>query len=49
MHETITVLTIDLEPKLAERLRLAQQKYPGSTMRDIALEALAEWLDRREA
>lgn len=48
MHETITVLTVDLPPKLAERLRLANQKRPpGSTLRDIALEALEEWLERR--
>ncbi len=48
MHKTITVLTLDLEPKLAERLRLAREQRPGSTLRDIALEALEEWLKRRE-
>ncbi len=48
MDKTITVLTLDLSPELAERLRLAQQERPGSTLRDIALEALEEWLQRRE-
>ncbi len=48
MHETITVLTLDLSPNLAERLRLANQERPGTTLRDIALEALEEWLARRE-
>ncbi len=48
MNKTITVLTLDLSPNLAERLRLASQDRPGSTLRDIALEALEEWLDRRE-
>ena len=49
MDQTITVLTLDLEPKLAERLRLASQKRPGSTLRDIAIEALEEWLRRQES
>jgi hypothetical protein len=49
MEKTITVLTLDLEPKLAERLQLARQERPGTTLRDIALEALKEWLERRES
>ncbi len=48
MNKTITVLTIDLQPKLAERLRLAIQERPDATLRDIAHEALEEWLKRRE-
>ncbi len=48
MDKTITVLTLDLSPELAERLRLASQERPGSTLRDIALEALEEWLEKRE-
>ncbi len=48
MNKTITVLTLDLSPKLAERLRLASQERPGSTLRDIAIEALEEWLERRK-
>ncbi len=48
MNETITVLTLDLSPQLAERLRLACQDRPGTTLRDIALEALEEWLERRD-
>ncbi len=47
MDKTITVLTLDLSPELAERLRLANQQRPGTTLRDIALEALEEWLERR--
>ncbi len=47
LDQTVTVLTIDLRPKLAERLRLANQERPDRTMRDIALEALEEWLERR--
>ena len=49
MNETITVLTVDLPPKLAERLRLINQELPGTTLRDITLEALEEWVARREA
>ncbi len=49
MNKTITVLTLDLAPKLAERLRLACQERPGTTLRDIAFEALEEWLARRES
>jgi len=48
MDQTVTVLTLDLTPNLAERLRLACQERPGSTLREIALEALEEWLLRRE-
>ncbi len=48
MNQTVTVLTVDLRPDLAERLRLANQERPGWTMRDIAIEALEEWLERRE-
>ncbi len=48
MNKTITVLTLDLSPQLAERLRLANQERPGATLRDIAIEALEEWLERRE-
>ena len=49
MNETITVLTVDLPPKLAERLRLICQERPGITLRDIAIEALEEWVARRES
>ncbi len=48
LNQTVTVLTIDLRPKLAERLRLASQDRPSQTLRDITIEALEEWLERRE-
>ena len=48
MDKTVIVLTLDLPPELAERLQLARQERPGSTLRDLALEALEEWLARRE-
>ena len=48
MEKTVIVLTIDLPPRLSERLRAASRTLPGATLRDIALEALEEWLDRRE-
>lgn len=48
MDQTITVLTVDLPPKLAARLRIAGEKLGGTSLRDIALEALEEWLERRE-
>ncbi len=48
MDKTVIVLTIDLPAELAERLQLARQERPGSTLRDIALEALKEWLARRD-
>ncbi len=49
MDKTVIVLTLDLPPELAERLRLACQERSGATLRDLALEALEEWLERREA
>lgn len=48
MNQTVTVLTMDLPSTLSERLRLACQRRPGLTVRDIALEALEEWLASRE-
>ena len=48
MDQTVTVLTLDLPPRLAERLRLASERRGGTSLRDIALEALEEWLERRE-
>ncbi len=48
MHQTVTVLTVDLPSALSERLRLTCQRHPGLTPRDIALEALEEWLAKRE-
>ena len=47
MDQTVTVLTLDLPPALAERLRLAGEQRGGASLRDIALEALEEWLERR--
>ncbi len=49
MDRTITVLTLDLPPELAERLRLASEQRGGISLRDIALEALEEWLESRES
>lgn len=49
MDQTITVLTFDLPPRLAARLRLASDQRGGISLRDITLEALEEWLERREA
>ena len=48
MNQTVTMLTMDLPPDLSERLRLASRRRPGLTVRDITLEALEEWLERRE-
>ncbi len=48
MDQTITVLTFDLPPRLAARLRQASDKLGGTPLRDITLEALEEWLERRE-
>lgn len=48
MDQTVTVLTLDLPPRLAERLRLVSEQRGGASLRDIALEALEEWLERRE-
>lgn len=48
MDKTVIVLTVDLPPKLSERLRFASRDRPGMTLRDVALEALEEWVERRE-
>ena len=48
MDKTVIVLTVDLPPELSERLRYASRDRPGMTLRDVALEALEEWLERRE-
>ncbi|MEM7583223.1 MAG: hypothetical protein AAF560_07570 [Acidobacteriota bacterium] len=49
MDQTVTVLTIDLPPQLSDRLRAVHRKMPHLTVRDITVQALAEWLDRHEA
>lgn len=49
MDKTVIVLTIDLPPSLSDRLRAAAEDRPGVTLRDITLEALGEWLERRES
>ena len=46
MHRTTTVLTIDLPGDLGDRLRTVLRQRPDRSLRDIALEALEEWLDR---
>lgn len=46
MHRTTTVLTIDLPGDLGDRLRTVLRQRPDQSLRDIALEALEEWLDR---
>jgi len=48
MDQTVIVLTIDLPPKLSQRLRDAAGERQGMKLRDITLEALEEWLERRE-
>lgn len=48
MDQTITVLTFDLPPELAVRLNRLREELPGKSLRDIALEALEEWAERRE-
>ncbi len=45
--KTVTVLTIDLPPKLSDQLRAAQKMLPELTVRDITLQALSEWLERQ--
>ncbi len=49
MHDTTTVLTIDLPGELGDRLREVLYQQPDRSVRDIAIEALAEWLERHEA
>ena len=49
MNKTTTVLTIDLPGDLGDRLRQALSERPGQSLRDVAIEALREWLDRRES
>ena len=44
--KTTTVLAIDLPGELGDRLRRALRGRPGMTMRDLALEALDDWLER---
>lgn len=48
MNKTTTVLTIDLPGDLGDRLRQALNERPGLSLRDVTIEALQEWLDRRE-
>ncbi len=48
MHNTTTVLTIDLPGDLGDRLRAVLYRQPDRSVRDIAIEALAEWLERHE-
>jgi predicted transcriptional regulator len=47
--QTTTVLTIDLPGDLGDRLRGVLYQRPDRSIRDITIEALAEWLDRQEA
>ena len=49
MAKTTTVLTIDLPGDLGDRLRTVLRAQPGRSARDIALEALEQWLDRQAA
>ncbi len=49
MDQTVTVLMLDLPPALAERLHLARARHGGRKLQDLALEALEEWLKRRES
>lgn len=46
MPKTTTVLTIDLPGPLGDRLRSVLRQRPGQSAREIAIEALEEWLDR---
>lgn len=46
MPKTTTVLTIDLPGELGDRLRWYLRQQPGQSARDVAIEALREWLER---
>ena len=46
--QTTTVLTIDLPGDLGDRLRDVLYRQPDRSVRDIVIEALAEWLERQE-
>lgn len=46
MPRTMTVLTIDLPIELGDRLQRCLRRRPGQSIRDVAIEALEEWLDR---
>ena len=46
MPKTTTVLTIDLPGELGDRLRGFLRQRPGQSARDIAIEALQDWLER---
>ena len=48
MDKTTMVLTIDLPHELGVRLSRATRRHAGLTLRDVTLEALAQWLDRDE-
>lgn len=49
MPKTTTVLTIELPVELSDRLRDAMRSGIGRSLRDVTIEALEEWLDRRQA
>lgn len=48
MPKTTTVLTIELPVELSDRLRDALRSEGGRSLREITIEALEEWLDRRQ-
>lgn len=48
MPKTTTVLTIELPGELSDRLREALRRERGKSLREITIEALDEWLDRRQ-
>lgn len=49
MPKTTTVLTIELPVELSDRLRDAMRSGIGRSLRDVTIEALEEWLDRRQS
>ncbi len=48
MDKTTMVLTIDLPHDLGVRLNRATRRHADLSLRDITLDALAQWLDRNE-
>lgn len=47
MPKTTTVLTIELPGELGDRLRSFLRRRRDQSLREIAIEALEEWLERR--
>ena len=49
MPKTTTVLTMELPVELSDRLRDAMRHETGKSFREVTIEALEEWLERRQS